>query len=603
MSSSCPPMPRKAPPAMPPPAKAPPPPLEPELHGLPLAVANLRCVLEAAHAGGWAAWRDLAAAMTVEDRVALAEFSSALMLVPPANMPSNADLTQRMQRRLPATAVTASAVPQATPSTSTPTPRTPSRTRTPASSSTTMGAPPSAWMAGAQWQAPTAMPQHDDGVSGSVFLDAPPPDRTQRTGAVFLQPTANTSVSTTPGDGTPWGLTPEMVRAGIARMEAESAAISAAQTPGVTIQVDAEGRRHRAPPPGAEQRPTRPSSPPSRSAFTPGSVAGTSVSTSEVLNEAAIRLAMANQNNAGPAVDARTPGDGQTPVQPQRRPIFPPIRETGNVEEARRGRAERRGGERPATADDPPPPAPVQDYPPLTASPVTWTPAPPVTGPLPAERRTPAQATSSTTTPPRTTTPRRRSADRGDRGTPERVASLSPGPTRRSGTVGIRSKLSEAEVAEIRRNLSPDYSRYKDRMHRRGAAAEDDVPQSIRHLARPTVEDVIQTEAAADAGDPSAVPKIPPAEAPTFCGYWLCRRLPEGYLGARIPWEAQKDRRRVAGWCTHPCTAPGCQYVAECRQLTCAGVGRCLRPVIIGNGADHFDHQCAVCAGLKAPWD
>ena len=133
-----------------------------------------------------------------------------------------------------------------------------------------------------------------------------------------------------------------MVRAGIARMEAESAAISAVQTPGVTIQIDSEGRRHRAPPPGAEQRPTRPSSPPSRSTFTPGSVAGTSVNTYEVLNEAAIRLAMSNQNNAGPGVDAQPPGDAQTPVQPQRRPIFPPIRETGNVEEARRGRAQRR---------------------------------------------------------------------------------------------------------------------------------------------------------------------------------------------------------------------------------------------------------------------
>ncbi|CAE7845005.1 unnamed protein product, partial [Symbiodinium necroappetens] len=376
------------------------------------------------------------------------------------------------------------------------------------------------------------------------------------TGAVFLQTAASTPASTTPGDGTPWGLTPEMIRRGNARMEAES------------------GRRHRAAPPGAEQRPTRPSSPPSRStanlaAFMPGSVAATSVNTDEVLNEAAIRLAMSNQNN-----------------------VFPPIRETQNAEEARRGRAERRGGERPATAEDPPPPVPVQDYPPLTASPVTWVPAPPVMGPLPPEvtmpahtagQTAPGQATSSTTTPPRTTTPRRRSVDR--RRTPDRVASLSPGPTRRSGTVGIRSKLSDAEVAEIRRNLSPDYARYKDRMHRRGAAAEDDMPQSIRHLARPTVEDVIQMEESAAAGDQSAVPKIPPASAPTFCGYWFCRRLPEGYLGARIPWEAQKERRRVAGWCTHPCTADGCQYVAECRKLTSAGVGRCLRPVIIDNGA------------------
>ena len=106
--------------------------------------------------------------------------------------------------------------------------------------------------------------------------------------------------------------------------------------------------------------------------------------------------------------------------------------------------------------------------------------------------------------------------------------------------MGIRSKLSDAELDEIRRNLSPDYVRYKDRMNRRGAAAEDEAPQSIRHLARPTVEDVIQMELAADAGDQSAVPKVPPISAPTFCGYWMCRRLPAGFLGARIPWEAQK---------------------------------------------------------------
>ncbi|CAE7234667.1 unnamed protein product, partial [Symbiodinium necroappetens] len=112
MSSSCPPVQRKAPPVVPPQYKAPPPPLpEAELQGLPLAVANLRCVLEAAHAGGWVAWRDLAAAMTVDDRLALAEFSSALMVVPPANMPSDAALKEKMKRRLPATAATAGEVP------------------------------------------------------------------------------------------------------------------------------------------------------------------------------------------------------------------------------------------------------------------------------------------------------------------------------------------------------------------------------------------------------------------------------------------------------------------------------------------------------------
>ncbi|OLQ02523.1 hypothetical protein AK812_SmicGene14627 [Symbiodinium microadriaticum] len=228
----------EAPPVPPPQCKAPPPPLpEPELRGLPLAVANLRCVLQSARAGGWVAWRDLAAEMTVEDRLALAEFSSALMVVEPARMPNAAALAETMRRRLPATAATASQVPQGSTSTSTPTPRTPSRTRTPASSSTTLGAPPSAWMAGVQWQSPTAQQPHDDGVSGSVFLDAPPPDRSQPTGAAFLQTAVSTPASTTPGDGTPWGLTPEMVRQGIARMEAESAAISAAQTPGVTIQI------------------------------------------------------------------------------------------------------------------------------------------------------------------------------------------------------------------------------------------------------------------------------------------------------------------------------------------------------------------------------
>ncbi|CAE7863082.1 eIF3-S7, partial [Symbiodinium necroappetens] len=432
------------------------------LQGLPLAVANLRCVLEAAHAGGWVAWRDLAAQMTVDDRVALAEFSSALMVVPPANLPDADTLKDFFEDQ----------------------------------------------NAGFFYfgRGGTAV-----GVDGRS--------------AAFLQTAASTPGSTTPGDGTPWGLTPEMVRRGNARMEAESAAISAAQTPGVTFEIDAEGRRRRAPR-GAEQRPTRPSSPPSRStvnlaAFTPGSVAATD----EVLM----------------------------------RQVFPPIREPESAEETRRG------------------------LPPLTASPVTWVPAPPVMGPLPPEVTTPAsttgststaQPTSSTPTPARTTTPRRRSVDPADRRTPDRVASPSPGPTRRSGTVGIRSRLSEAEVAEIRRNLTPDYGRYKERMHRRGAVAEDPPPQAIRHLARQTVEEVIQMEEAAAAGDESAVPKIPPVSAPTFCGYWFCRRLPEGYLGARIPYERQKERRRVAGWCTHPCTAPGCQYVAECRLLTHAGVGR-----------------------------
>ncbi|OLP91090.1 hypothetical protein AK812_SmicGene27263 [Symbiodinium microadriaticum] len=150
----------------------------------------------------------------------------------------------------------------------------------------------------------------------------------------------------------------------------------------------------------------------------------------------------------------------------------------------------------------------------------------------------------STTTPPRTTTPRRRSADARQR-SPSRAGSLSPGPTRRSGTAGIRSKLTNAEIAEIQRNLPPDYRQYKDRMHRRGAVSEDAPPQSVRHLRRETVEDIIAVDEAAAAGDTASQPKLPPLSAQTFGGYWFCRRLPEGFLG----------------------------------------------------------HQCAVCAGLRAPWD
>ena len=116
-------MPRKSPPQVPPQTKAPPPqpPAVPE-SGLPLAVANLRCVLEAAHAGGWPAWKALAEEMTIADRTALAEFSSVLMVVPPASPPPPAELADHMRRILPTTAATASDVQTpAPPSSSLPT--------------------------------------------------------------------------------------------------------------------------------------------------------------------------------------------------------------------------------------------------------------------------------------------------------------------------------------------------------------------------------------------------------------------------------------------------------------------------------------------------
>ena len=44
------------------------------------------------------------------------------------------------------------------------------------------------------------------------------------------------------------------------------------------------------------------------------------------------------------------------------------------------------------------------------------------------------------------------------------------------------------------------------------------------HLAKPTIEEVIATEEAADAGDVASVPKVPPLDAPTYAavvGWWL----------------------------------------------------------------------------------
>ena len=601
------PMLRKAPPQVPPQAPVP-------ERGLGLAVAHLRVVLEEGRRGGWPAWSTLAAELTMEDRTALAELVAVLTMVPPGAAPNPDAVAAHMGRLFPAVATQAGGSTTMPMAPTMSTPGTPTMTR---SASTPVfpgaGAPPEVWAAQVTWNQPASMPQPPaEGVSASVFLDAPAPDRT---GAAFLRPGApNTDWARQPA-----GLTNEALRRNLARMEAESAAASGAQTPGVEIEIDADGRRRRVPPRGA----SRPTSPPRRRSteqqpYTPMSVSASTQATDEVLNDAAIRLAMSNQNNAGPDVDMVNADVQQTPVQPALRSIFPPIvadnAEDRNTEH--RGRAHRRHGERPAVAGDPAPPAPIPDMAPLEARPVPWTPAQPTTSPLSSVPSTPGafppvppmtpltqsrapsppapEVTRTTAPTTRTATPRRRSQDARDRSHTPRGASPSPGPTRRSGTVGLRSKLTNAEIAEIQRNLPPDYRQYKDRMHARGAVAEDAAPQSVRHLAKPTIEEVISTEEAADAGDVASVPKVPPFDAPTYAAYWFSRRLPEGFLGARIPWETQGRNRRVAGWCAHPCTCAGCPYVAR---------GRCLRPIIIGNGVDHYDHHCAACAGLRAAWD
>ena len=261
---------------------------------------------------------------------------------------------------------------------------TPTMTRS-ASTPVFPGASPDTWAGQVHWNPPASMSQPPaEGVSASVFLDAPAPDRT---GAAFLRPgTPNTDWARQPA-----GLTNEELRRNLARMEAESAAASGAQTPAVEIEIDADGRRRRVPPRGATTRPSRPTSPPrsrptEQQSYTPMSMAASTQATDEVLNDAAIRLAMSNQNNAGVDVEMVDTSGQQTPVQPARRSIFPPI-VADNA--ANRGRAHRRHGERPATADDPAPPAPIPDMAPLEARPVPWTPAQPVASPLSSVPSTP----------------------------------------------------------------------------------------------------------------------------------------------------------------------------------------------------------------------
>ena len=60
---------------------------------------------------------------------------------------------------------------------------------------------------------------------------------------------------------------------------------------------------------------------------------------------------------------------------------------------------------------------------------------------------------------------------------------------------------------------------------------------------------------------------------------------------------SQQAGRRVAGWCAHPCSSPNCPYYGDLGDLDMLWVGRCLRPVVIGNGRDHVGHECAECHG------
>ena len=112
-----------------------------------------------------------------------------------------------------------------------------------------------------------------------------------------------------------------------------------------------------------------------------------------------------------------------------------------------------------------------------------------------------------------------------------------------------------------------------------------------------SLADVVEMENRARNGEESGRPKPPATDSPTFCSYWYTRQLPANVRGLRIPWMSQQLSRRVAGWRAHPCTSAHCPRYDDLGDLDMLGVGRCLRPVVVGNGRDHFGHECAQCHG------
>ena len=279
----------------------------------------------------------------MEDRTAILELVAVLTMTPPAHTPSNNEVYQHFSRRFPALVTTAAQVKAAPP----PPPRAASQPATPPSGG--LGAPPSAWAGQVSWTPPKAAPVSEPtGVSGSVFLDNPPP-----TGSTFLNQAPDTMS--------------QLLRRNLETMAAESGTT----TPGVRTMIDAQGVSHRLPPEGAvnpQSRQTfRPTSPPRTSTTTPKQppvfdmasptrTAGQDVADTVVFGAANILLAVQNNNNGDPDFDPAA-------SQPTSRGRSP-------------GRMT-----------------------PLVARPVPWTPAAAVEGPLQPRSSTTPRPTSGTATP------------------------------------------------------------------------------------------------------------------------------------------------------------------------------------------------------------
>ena len=110
-----------------------------------------------------------------------------------------------------------------------------------------------------------------------------------------------------------------------------------------------------------------------------------------------------------------------------------------------------------------------------------------------------------------------------------------------------RSKLTDVEIAEIEKNMPPEYPSIQG----------EDVqarPGSVHHLRKTTIAKVRRPRRVEFQAQSPAV------ECPDYCACWYCTML----IGTarrcqsthQDPWKIPEGPTRIAGWCCHLCTPP-----------------------------------------------
>ena len=327
------------------------------------------------------------------------------------------------------------------------------------------GAPPSAWAGQVQWPPPRCRERR--------FLDTPSgtPTPTRATTASFLgaEPTSRPFFN-------------------LSAMEAESALPSGASTPAPRMvaqhSVDEAGVCTRLPPEGAvhplSRRQSRPASG-RRSRAAGGGSGHWGYFTDNLWRQRRSCLRRRRRS-----CSAWTTSTTATRSLIPRASTTPAAQGTG-----RRGRSQRRHGERPATSQDPPPPEPTVDAPPTFRRPLVAAPVP-RRGPRRLQVQEPGGgggATDQEQLPAGT-------AD--DQSARDRDSAVRPsaGARRRSVTAApFRNRLSNEQIAAIEREMTDEYRQHKRAMHKAGARASSyDNPGAVRHLRKQSLADVVDLE-------------------------------------------------------------------------------------------------------------